>query len=131
MSRGDRWSNFESSLFFSFLPVEQGALIKPKLAARGAALRTLQKEYGNTLPQAFIRPAYKWVHSPRFPPGLEPYPQVIYDSRGDLKITSRSFSCAHYIDKRILYPEDLEFHVMAAMSKSLSFANVSNDHNNG
>ena len=55
-----------------------GILIQPKSTARAAQLHALQKEYGLNLPQAFARPAYKWVYSPRFPSGLESY--LAYDS---------------------------------------------------
>ena len=76
-----------------------GVLIQPKSTARAAQLHALQEEYELNVPQAFARPAYKWVYSPRFPSGLKSYPQVIYNSRGEQKILPRQFSCLRYITK--------------------------------
>ena len=54
-----------------------GVLIQPKSTALAAQLHALQEEYELNVPQAFARPAYKWVFSPRFPSGLKSYPYVI------------------------------------------------------
>ena len=46
-----------------------------------------------------MRPAYKWVHSPRFPSGLKWYPQTYIDNRGEERTIPRYFTCPHYIIK--------------------------------
>ena len=73
------------------------ALIKKKGTARTAVLNTLHRHLATTLPQTFQRPAYKWVHSPKFPKYLKPYPQPCYDNRANVKILPLRFNCPHFI----------------------------------
>ena len=52
-----------------------GGVIKAKQMTRDAQLQVLQREYGNHIPQTFLRPGLKVVYSAPFPADLRPYPQ--------------------------------------------------------
>ena len=64
---------------------DTGDLFRPKAARRAAGLRVLEQEFGINLPQQFVRPAYKWVNSPMFPPGQKWYAQTVFDYCGETK----------------------------------------------
>ena len=73
-----------------FFMSEDGAIVKNR---RHAQIDALQREFGTHLPQSFLRPRYKVVHSPLFPYGLKTGPQPYIDFDGKRKIIPRRFDC--------------------------------------
>ena len=58
-----------------FFMDSDGAIVRRK---RDAQVNTLQQEFGSQLPQSFLRPKYKFFHSPLFPEGLKKQPPTLY-----------------------------------------------------
>ena len=70
-----------------------GAVIRYR---RDAQVNALEKEFGDKLPQPFIRPKNKLIHSPLFPEGQKVGPQPDIDYNGTEKIIPRQFTCSHF-----------------------------------
>ena len=73
---------------------KNGAIIENK---RQGQINALKSEFGTRLPQSFLRPKYKYVHSPLFPPGLKTGPQPYFDFQGIRKVIPQRFNCPHVI----------------------------------
>ena len=69
-----------------------GAIIRCK---RHAQVNAFNKEFGSQIPQPFIRPEYKFVHSPLYPQGLKVGPQRYIDYDGKTNNCSTGFVCPH------------------------------------
>ena len=74
----------------------RGGVVRLKGTAANAQIRALERNFGDEIPQSFIRPKFKVVYSPRFPQGLLPYPQRRQHYDGTIKIIPRRFNCPHF-----------------------------------
>ena len=79
------------------------AIVRTK---RDAQINALRREFGDKLPQPFLRPKYKYVEWPTFLRGQKESPQPYINYDGKRKIIHRKFNCAHFDKRAGMIPAD-------------------------